>query len=261
MSKAFVIGLITGLALLIVAGVGGARLQQRLQQTEAEEKQYRADLVDATPVKLGVLTEKQRIHSKLYTHYQQMRNGETISDLIANAKSKNLGIVFNVGLSELLTEPETPEKYFGEIAVESDAVIRGRVTNKVSQASEDGAFVFTDYDVVVTQLMKKNATSPINVGATITVTHPGGKILVDGIILDVKDESFARLPVNKNEVVLFLKTIPETGAYRLTRHTGSFELDSKTIRPLTGVQFPPGVLRDVDSFLRTIQSVSKANDL
>jgi hypothetical protein len=256
MSRAFVFGLIVGLALLIVAGVGGARLQQKLHQNHAEEKQYRADLADATPAQLGVLTERQRTHSKLYTHYQQMRNGETISDLIANAKSKNLGIVFNLGLSEVLTESDSPEHYFGRLAGQSDAVIRGKATSKTSQVTEDEAFIFTDYDVVVTEVLKNDATFPVNVGATVTVTQPGGKVVIDGIILNAEDHYFAPLPINNNYLLLFLKFIPETGAFRLSQHVGGFELEGNTIRPLTKDQYPPGVLRDGDSLLRAARAVS-----
>jgi hypothetical protein len=251
MSKAFVFGFVAGLSLLIVAGVGGSLIQQR----DAEEKLYQAELVDATPLQIGALTEKQRIHSRLYTHYRERRGDQTISGLITSDKGKDLGIVFNMPLTELLTEPETPESYFGKLADESDAVIRGRATNKVSHITEDDAFVFTDYDVVVTQVLKNNTASSANIGEAITVTHPGGKVVVNGVIVKVEDEAFAPLPVN-NDVVLFLTFIPETGAYRLTRHSGSFELDGRTLRPLTGAQFPPGVIRDADSFLRTVQAVS-----
>src|SRR6185503_13202698 len=44
---------------------------------------------------------------------------------------------------------------------------------------------------------------------------------------------------------------------KATRNSGSFELDGSTLRPLTNVGFPPGVLRDVDSFMRTSRAVSK----
>src|SRR5215212_11908766 len=92
MSKSFVLGFIVGVALLIVAGAGASRLQRRdVKQIDAaaEEREYQAEIVDATPVQLGALSEKQRIHSKLYTHYLKMRGGETISKLVAQAKGKS----------------------------------------------------------------------------------------------------------------------------------------------------------------------------
>lgn len=263
MSKSFVLGFIFGVALLIVAGVGAARLQRKdakLIDAEAEEKEYQAKIVDATPVQLGVLSEKERIHSKLYIHYQNMRGGSTISGLVAEAKSYNSRIAKTtalVGLTEALTEPETPDKFFGELAQASDAVILGKVTKKVSQITENDAFVFTDYDVAVTEVLKNNATTPIDAGATITVTRPGGIVLLDGMIVEAEDMAFQPLSINDHDVILFLRFVPETGAYKATRHNGSFELDGSILRPLTKYEFPPGVLRDKDSFLKTARSISK----
>jgi hypothetical protein len=89
MSKPFVWGFIVGVALLIVAGVGASRLQDKnAKLKEADEKQYQIEVVDATPVQLGVLTEQQRIHSRLYPYYKERRDAlpeyRKISDFFAN---------------------------------------------------------------------------------------------------------------------------------------------------------------------------------
>jgi hypothetical protein len=260
MSKPFVLGFIVGVALLIVAGVGASRLQRRdanRVEADAEEKEYQAKIVDATPVQLGALSEKQRVHSKLYSHYREIRQG-TISGLVAQAKGKSriARTITEVGLGPALIEPETPEKYFGKLAEASDTVIRGRVTKKASLITEDDAYIFTDYELVVTEVLKNTATSPIDTGTTITVTRPGGTVLLDGLIVEAVDMSFEPLPINNHEVVLFLRFIPETGAYKATRDTGSFELDGSILRPLGGSGFPPGVVRDKDSFLKTVRAIS-----
>lgn len=259
MSKSFIFGFIVGLALLAVAGVGASKLQSKeAQRIDAEEKAYQAEIVDATPVQLGILTQQQRIHSNFYTHYLQRSAGRTISDLIEQAKGKSriVSTIALVGLTEALTELETPEKYFGALVQKSDAVIRGRVTKKVPQITVDGSFVFTDYDVVITEALKRNKIAPFDVGTTIIVTRPGGKVLIDGVIVKAIDMCFESLPVNANEVVLFLQYIPETGAYKTTQDTGSFELDGSLLRPLTKSAYPPGVLQDKDSFLQTVRAAS-----
>src|SRR5205085_8641379 len=104
-------------------------------------------------------------------------------------------------------------------------------------------------------ILKNNVTAPFDQGAVITVTHPGGKVLLDGIIVKAIDEAFLPLPVNQ-DVVLFLKFIPETRAYELTNDTGSFELDGSTLQPLTKDHFPPGVLQNGIRFLQTVRSIS-----
>ncbi len=259
MSRSFILGFLVGVALLIVVGVGASKLQSKeAQRIDAEEKAYQAEIVDANPVQLGILTQQQRIHSKLYTQYLERRGGKTISGLVAQAtgKSRIVETVAFVGLTEVLTEAETPENYFGNLTRASDAVVRGRVTSKVSQITEDDAFIFTDYDITVTEVLKNNAITPIEMGSTITVTRPGGKVLVNGIIVKATDKSSEALSSNGNDVVLFLQFIPETGAYRATQDTGSFELDDSSLRPLTKSQFPPGVLQNKDSFIQTIRAVS-----
>jgi hypothetical protein len=258
MRKSFLVGFIAGLVLIAVAGAGASKLQNKTLSSRdkaAEEEQFRTEAIDATPVQLGVLTSQQRFHSKLYAHYLQLRT-KTISDLVTQFKGKHrvVGTVVEVPLMEVVTQPKTPESYFGKLADQSDAVIRGKVISKTSQVTEDGGFIFTDYDVSVSEVVKNNSIAPFGGGATITVTHPGGKVLIDGIIIKAEDQAALPLPDN-HEVVLFLKYIAQTGAYQLTNAIGSFEIDDLKLRPLTGIQLPPGVLQDSQSFLRTVRMV------
>jgi hypothetical protein len=99
------------------------------------------------------------------------------------------------------------------------------------------------------------------------VTRPGGKVVVNGIVGKATDQNILPLPLN-HDIVLFLKFIPETGAYKATQDTGSFELDGTLVRPLTEDHFPFGiiedrqsllqirVIQDVQLFLQTVQTVS-----
>ena len=259
MSKSFVWGFIAGVALLIVAGVGASRLQDKNAKLKAEEeKLYQREVVDATPVHLGVLTEQQRIHSRLYSYYKEMRPSpqgyRKITDYFINPKSKVMETTLLVGLLPV-PEPKTPEEYLGELARESDAIIQGAVDKKVSQITEDEAFIFTDYDVVVTEILKDNAAAPLELGKPIVVTRPGGKIVMNEIVVKASDEVFQPLPLN-HDVLLFLKFIPETGAYKAAQPEGSFELNGSSIRPLTGVHLPFEIAQDGRSFLQTARTVS-----
>lgn len=256
MSKAFISGLSIGLALLIVVGVGASKLRQKNAERERERvelAEYQAELADATPVEVGVLSANQRIHSSLYTDYKQRNGNATIDELLdlARSSTKIVKLNFFVGLGPLM-EADKPERFFGELARSSDAIVRGRVTNRVSQLTEDDGFVFTDYEVEITEVLKDNVTAPL--GALITVTYPGGKVLLDGVIVKARDHYFEPLPLNR-QVVLFLQTVKETGAYKPTRYSGSFELDGVTLRALSEQELPPGVLRG-ESFLQTVRALS-----
>jgi hypothetical protein len=258
MLKTYVLGFLFGLSLLVVAVVTSSPIkQQGTKLSQDEAKLYQAELADATPVKLGLLTDKQRTHSRLYSHYKQIRGEKLISDLAAKVKDKGkiAQTMVLVGLGEALTEVETPEYYFGKIALKSDAIVRGKVIKKISQITDDDSFIFTDYDIVIAEILKDNKASHIETGATITVTRPGGKVLLGDVIVKAKDASFTPLPLNK-DVLLFLKFIPETGTYRITEATGGFELEGLSFYPLTEIAFPPGVLENKGTFLQTLRGIS-----
>lgn len=255
MSKAFISGLAIGLALLIVVGVGASLRQKNAEQERqrVELAEYQAELADATPVEVGILSATQRIHSDLYKHYKTANDDKTISEFLDAAKrsTKIVKLDSLVGVGPLM-QADKPERFFGELADSSDAIIRGRVTKKVSHVTQDDAFVFTDYDVVITEVLKDNVAAPL--GAAITVTYPGGKVLLDGVIVKARDHLFEPLPLNR-EVVLFLQSVKGTGSYKPIRYSGCFELDGVTLKALTGKELPPGVLHG-ESFLQTVRAVS-----
>jgi hypothetical protein len=256
MSKSFIYGFIVGIVVLIVGVSAGSQIQQNdLKETEAQRelRLFAKEVVDATPTQLGVLTGRQQNHSKLYSVYRE-RNKKKISEFITHPEGRVLAIDFEIGLGPRLTQSEAPEEYFGKLANASDAIIRGRVVQKVSQITEDDTFIFTDYDVEVMEVFKDNAISPLT-GRNIIITRPGGKIVVDGTIMQVTDHHFLPLPVDNKDVILFLKYIPDTGAYQATRDNGSFQIDGEILRPLTEGHFPPGVLRNGNSFLQAVRAI------
>jgi hypothetical protein len=259
MPKSFVVGFIVGMALLMVSGVAGFQSQKNSLQAKKQQElaQYKAELVDATPVQLGVTSARQQAHSKQFAYYKALRDDKTISWLVRQVEGeyKIVTAIIGVGQGQVL-KPDTPENYFGSLARESDAVIRGKVTKKESQITEDESFIFTDYEVTVLEVLKNNPTSQLTISTTITVTRPGGKVLLNDVIVRAIEETYKPLPLNGHEVVLFLKFIPETGAYKTTKATSSFELVEDTVKPLSGKKVPPGVLQGRHSFLHTVRAVS-----
>jgi hypothetical protein len=105
-------------------------------------------------------------------------------------------------------------------------------------------------------VFKNNPSAPIGVGACVTVTRPGGKVLLRGVVISVYDSNVEPLSVNTH-IVLFLTFIPETEAYQASKAFGSFELDGSSVRPLTAGRLPPGVLGNTDDFLQTLASISR----
>ena len=145
--------------------------------------------------------------------------------------------------------------YFQMLTTESDLVIRGRALDRNSQITADGMFLFSDYHVAVTEVFKNNSAESVAAGNTINVALPGGKVLIDSVIVKAEGNSIAVLPVNDAEVVLFLKYVPETGDYKLSRYNGSFELNGTSVRALAG-RFPADFLKDEAFFLKTLRTAS-----
>ncbi len=261
MSKSFILGFIAGLVLIIASAVAGFQSQQKDPAQKRKEQElalYKTQVVDATPVQFGVLTERQQKHSKLYTSYNlQLSHNKKISKRIKERESTVLGTELLIGLGPAF-ESAKPEDFFAEIVKTSDVIIRGKVVKKTSQITEDDFFIFTDYDVTVSEILKNNLASPIDLGNTVIVTRPGGKIVVDGVVLEFKDHGFLPLPVRGNEVVLFLKFVPDTGAYQTVESSGSYEIVGNSLQPLTKEPFPVGVLDNSNSLLSMIRTILKS---
>jgi len=249
MSKPFLGGFIVGLALIVGSGVGASRLKQG----DKAQSQYQAELEGATPVELGVLNERQRLHSKLFADFRQGEAG-TIEELIAAHKGQKIvyGISVDANIPHLSAEAEPPESYFAKLAQASDAIIRGRVISKLSQITEDGKSLFSDYGVIVKEILKNNAGTPLAAGTRINVSCPGGKVLIGDVVVKVGGNSIASLPTNDHDVLLFVKALPQELDFKLTRYDASFELGDGSVRALVA-QFPSTYPADEHSFLETVR--------
>jgi len=255
MSKSFVLGLTVGLLIVAVGAVGASRRQRaREGKIQSQISRYNNELTDATEAQFGLLTENQRINSRLLYPYRPTAS-KTIKERLPLAEGRFLEIDVS-GQGHALIEPQTPESYFGELLSASDAVIHGTATKRTSAFTDDEAFIFTDYDFVLTEVLKGNADKTLTVGSTITVTRPGGKVVVDGIIVKAHDRGFEPLPLNR-PLLLFLRYIPQTGTYSATRDVGTFEVDGSLIRSLSMSPYPPGVLRDGATYLQIIRDISQ----
>ena len=256
MSKGFVIGVLVGISLLAIFGIGAA---SRPKQKDIEQQKYQVEVAQATPVQLHVMTPKQHFHSRLHNGAGVRVGGKTISDWLTSYGGQRIVLGTDILGRRFFAsdQPEAPEDCFGRFAKESDAVIRGKVTSKISQITEDDSFLFTDYDVVVLEVFKNSATGPLDTGTTITFTSLGGEIVLDDVILKAGGKGIPLLPINGHEVLLFLKFVPETGSYKLTQYDGSFELDGTFARPLaSGFPLPTDVYEHQAAFLKMIRAVS-----
>jgi hypothetical protein len=183
----------------------------------------------ATPIELGVMTEKQKQHSRLYKRYNSDRK---IFDLL---KAQD-GEVFIYRLAPLRAElsgSPQPTIYdlLKRLTCGSDAVIVGTVKDKTSQITEDRSFIFTDYTLIVEDVLKNNKLAPIHLNSEITVTRPGGTILLNGRKVRALDESIPPLTAGE-KYLLLLHHVHATEAYATNGSGETFQLGDNKIRSL-----------------------------
>lgn len=184
---------------------------------------------EATPVQIGVMTQKQREHSKLYRRYD---TGRKIADLLQTEKGdvwlsrlSPLGADLSNGVLPTLADEVK------QIICSADVVVLGVVRSKLSQITEDGSFVFTDYGFSIQEILKDNNSSPINPHQEITISRPGGTISINGRIVRALDESFQPLKIG-SRYVLFLHSVPNADAYSSIESGESFEIFGDKLKSL-----------------------------
>lgn len=261
MSKALFLGFVVGVAVFAIGAVGASQLQDKnsgLNQTN--ERDYQREIGDATPVQLGNLTMRQQFHGRLFNGVGTPVGGKTITEWIASYRGQRVVLSKTIYGHPFLTsaQPPTAEDYFGRLGADSDAIILGKVRKKISHITEDDLFLFTDYYVTVSEVLKDNPSNPISSGSTIGVTWAGGKIVIDDVIMKAGTNGDALLPVSDQDLLLFVKAIPETGAYKLTQGNAAFELNGVSVRPLAGLlPLPSEIFKDQTSFLKTVKVSTK----
>ncbi len=179
----------------------------------------------------GFKNEKQKAHSKLYGEYS---SGRTLRK--ETEEKGDVLIKRNVGLAggDVGYVKPTLSQFLQRMACEADAVVLGTVKEQSSYLTENEKFISTDYEVEVNEVIKNNAAAYISPNATITVTRPGGTVKLDGKTAQAIDESYENL-AGDEQYVLFLKFIPDTGAYQAYGGDSGngFEVRGKKVRNLT----------------------------
>ena len=109
----------------------------------------------------------------------------------------------------------------------------------------------------INEVLKTKAAT-IHPQKVITVTRPGGKILIEGLIVNAVDRSFKPLAVGAN-VLLFLKYLPATDSYQAVNNKSSFELLNNKVKPLSDASDAKKQRGDLTSFLGDIRAAIASN--
>lgn len=250
--------LVAAVTILAVVGMVTAQKAYKLKEKrlvslpELRQQKRDKEANDATPVQQGVMTNKQRKHSKLF----EIAGGKRLEDLPSNSSG------------DINTEQEVPLKitprynglndYLKGLACKADAVVIGTVKSKESQLTEQGTYIFTDYELSVENVLKNNAAAMIQPDAGITVTRAGGAVRLkgNGRLLTAASNSERPLKVGRS-YILFLKFIPDTGAYSAVAYAGdnSFEIADGKVKQVSDSGLPFGMNNTTtqSSFMSEVQ--------
>lgn len=253
-----IFALIAGLALTVfnASSKGEAQAQQ---DGEKKEKKVRVPqmeknkLFDATPIVEGVMTAKQKKHSKIFKGY---KNRPKLRDLI-NQRG-DVDVIQPVG-NVRVPESFDLNTYLQGLSCKADAVVVGTVKSKASQINDDGTFIFTDYEFTAEDVLKSSATAPITSNTNITITRTGGAVKLNGHKARAID--YREVPLIEGEhYLLFLKFVPETGAYKSldsSRDDDSFQiLGNRVIKQVSRnpLPFDGSSTADANGFMAQVRA-------
>lgn len=208
----------------------------------------------ATRVQEGVMSDIQKEHSKLYRNYKGTgKLADRINREGENADELTITVLPGLPVLAIGGRISAPNNFLNNLAADADAVVIGTVTAKASQLTENGAFIFTDYDVRVEEVLKDNSANNIQPHSRIAVTRPGGRISLQGRMVTAVDRTFKPFATG-GRYLLFLKYIPTTRAYHAVSTTGVFQLaDNKRVELLTEAPDAPRIDKDVAAFISDVR--------
>ncbi|HEY9401447.1 MAG TPA: hypothetical protein VIQ24_02045 [Pyrinomonadaceae bacterium] len=206
---------------------------------------------EATPIQLGVMTEKQKKRSKLFkgTRYER---GYKVADLVAKKGDVQLwGPLSEVPLYDLPLNESLLK-----LGCNTDLVVIGSTKSKASHIIAAGTFLFTDYEITVEEVLKNSGSAPVRQGQDITVPRSGGVVTLNGHNVTALDEE--QSPLKKGgRYLLFLKYEPLAETYRPFGHAlfdDTFLIHDNEITQISRKPLPLGWKKstEVNAFLKEV---------
>jgi hypothetical protein len=234
----------------ILLGVVAIAFNGRQQATKNR------NLEEPTPIREGVMTPKEIEHGRIYKKEYEWRRGPKLAHF---RPGEDIEIVVAPPSIPGLpgSQPINTPTLLRDFYCAADAVVIGTISNKASQLTEDGTFVFTTYSLSVTQVLKSPDPGQILPGAGKEVTRPGGSVLLNGRIIRAVDQSFEPLRLGE-QYLLFLGGVQRTGAFKPFRRGTDFKISGEKFAPLGGSSTTPELQKggDVQDLLNLIYAAA-----
>jgi hypothetical protein len=201
---------------------------------------------DQSPKAQALKTQKQKEHGKLFKH-----GGKTLADLLGG-QSGDITVAADPPLEfdSDASKQNTPslESSF----CNADAVVVGTLGEESAYLNEDESFIFTEYQLNVSEVVRNNKAAPIKINDNVTVVRDGGTLSINGRVVRALTADFKPFKTGE-QYVLFLRYLPTTGSY-LAYLYGSFLLDKDTVRTFGNV--PPFFASNSQEFLGRVRATA-----
>jgi hypothetical protein len=164
-------------------------------------------------------------HAKIFRSY-----GTPGKKLTGRKPGASFSVYENYELLMRTTDKPRAEQ-LKDMACNSDAVLIVKLADETASLNEEETFIFTDYAAGVEEILKNNPVRPVQVGSQITVTRPGGSMMINGGRVTTQVVQFKPFLVPRR-YLLYLRYISATDSY-LAAGDKSFELRAAKYFPLT----------------------------
>ncbi|MGH9917070.1 MAG: hypothetical protein ACRD63_17515, partial [Pyrinomonadaceae bacterium] len=135
----------------------------------------------------------------------------------------------------------------------------GRIKEKLSFATEDEKYIFTENVMNIDDVLKDGPVHIVT-DSEITITVPGGTIQLDGRRFRAIDRSFKPFEVG-DHYLLLLKFVAETGDYKPVNSRSSFLIRDNKAEELTEEQMQGFINgRDAASLINELRAVAQVNN-
>ncbi|HEX5216325.1 MAG TPA: hypothetical protein VFV98_12745 [Vicinamibacterales bacterium] len=158
----------------------------------AQQPVGRPKPVDRTTAIQARMTPAQRANGRAHAKSLTLFRMTRLLDQLTSA-----GMHYDSVIEEATASAAT---LLGQAACRSSIAVRGRVLSEQSFPIEDGTFLFTDYDVAVLAVYR--APSALSSVAKITVTQPGGAMIIEGVTVRASINVYPPLSVGAEYVIL-----------------------------------------------------------
>ena len=208
------------------------QMQIIVNEEEAIKLERENDLSEATQIQDKAIGYLEKLQCRLFPDYSS-------SAKIHDGLSEDDGLLIhrNIGM-----EGDSPDKplnvaeMFQSMAFEADSIIIGVVVNKTSFINESDDFIFTNYEIKITDILKNNVFS-IGKKNKLSVLMPGGIVLLNGCLVKAIDDHY--LPLYRGlKYALFLKYNRQAKIYTPLNSKSCYVMGSDKVKKLTKENFP-----------------------